>query len=208
MQAKTHILNALRRRTLSKDHKCCIQLKTDDLEKLEELASLESQVKALRLQDKLGKRNFQEDMKKVFQPVTKTNKDTSRDKTKTMMETSTENNKTLENLNNKLLEGMTDRGIIASYLLSPSSKITNPEHISQFKLVKHPSSNRVNDLLLNKTITVTLYNSLTFRDTDKKFELQGDLLKMITNKNYRDLPKLSDKKMYDSLKEMIFDKKL
>ena len=37
----------------------------DDLEHLEELVSLESQVKAIRLQDKLDKQNFHEDMKKV-----------------------------------------------------------------------------------------------------------------------------------------------
>ena len=38
----------------------------EDLENLEELVSLENQVKAVRLQDKLGKRNFHEDMKKLF----------------------------------------------------------------------------------------------------------------------------------------------
>ena len=41
-----------------------------DLEKLEELASLENQVIVVKLQDKLGKQNFHEDMKKVFEPVT------------------------------------------------------------------------------------------------------------------------------------------
>ena len=48
---------------------------------------------------------------------------------------------------------------------------------------------------------------LTFRDSNKEFELKGELLKMITNKNYNaDLAKLSDKKlMYDFAKEMNFD---
>ena len=36
----------------------------EDLEKLNELVSLQDQVKVVRLQDKLGKQNFQEDMKK------------------------------------------------------------------------------------------------------------------------------------------------
>ena len=47
---------------------------------------------------------------------------------------------------------------------------------------------------------------LTFRDTGKEFELKGDLLKMITNKNYNvDLASLSDKKnLYDFAKEMKF----
>ena len=44
----------------------------DDLENLNHLVSLRSQVKALRLQDKLGKRNFEEDMKKIFEPITDT----------------------------------------------------------------------------------------------------------------------------------------
>ena len=43
----------------------------EDSEKLEELVLLESQVKAVRLKDKLSKQNFYEDMKKVFEPVTK-----------------------------------------------------------------------------------------------------------------------------------------
>ena len=45
-----------------------------------------------------------------------------------------------------------------------------------------------------KTIPVTLYDSLLkFRDTDKKFELKGDPLKMITNMNYNvDLADLRD----------------
>ena len=38
----------------------------DDLDKLEELASLQSQEKELRLQDKLGKQNFHEKLKNFF----------------------------------------------------------------------------------------------------------------------------------------------
>ena len=87
----------------------------EDLKKLNELVSLQDQVKAVRLQDKLGKQNFHEDMKKIFEPVTKTIKDVSEDVTKTMMITSKENNQTLENLNNNLLEIMNDRGILANY---------------------------------------------------------------------------------------------
>ena len=107
----------------------------EDLEKLEELVSLQSQVKAVRLQDKLGKQNFHEDMKKIFEPVTKSLENTSENLTKAITESSVENNKTIENLNNKLLEILNDRGILASYLMSPLSKITNPENTSQFKLV-------------------------------------------------------------------------
>ena len=104
----------------------------DDLENLNELVSLENQVNVVRLQDELGKQNFHEDMKKVFEPVTKSLENTSQDITKTITEPSIENNQAIENLDNKLLEIMNDRGILASYLMSSLSKITNPENISQF----------------------------------------------------------------------------
>ena len=76
------------------------------------------------------------------------------------MLTSKENNKALDKTNNKLLENINDRGVIASYLKSPSSEITNPENTTQFKLVKESNSNRVNDLLIHTSIPVTLYDIL------------------------------------------------
>ena len=182
----------------------------EDLEKLEDLVSLQNQVKVVKLQDKLGEQNFHEDMKKVFKPVTKSLEYTSDKLTNAISESSKENNLLLENVNNKLLEIMNDRGILATYLMSPLSKITNPENTSQFRLEKDHNSNRVNDLLLKNKIPITLYgNILTFRDTGKEFELKGDLLKMITNSKYNvDLASLSDKKlMYDFAKEMHFDMK-
>ena len=182
----------------------------EDLENLNELASLQDQVKVVRLQDKLGKQKFHEDMKKVFEPVTKSLENTSENLTKAITETSIKNNLAIENINNNLFEIMNDRGILATYLMSPLSRITNPENSSQFKQVKDPSSNRVNDLKINKTIPVTSYgNMLTFRDTNKQFELKGDLLEMITNSKFNvDLASLADKKlMYDFAKKMHFDPK-
>ena len=149
-------------------------------------------------------------MKKVFEPITKSLESTSQDITKTITETSLKNNEAIENLNNKLLEIMNDRGILATYLMSPLSRITNPENSSQFKLVKDPSSNRVNDLKIYKTIPITLFgNMLTFRDTNNQFELKGDLLKMITNSKFNvDHASLADKKLfYDFAKEMHCDLK-
>ena len=182
----------------------------EDLENLNELVSLQEQVKVVKIQDKLGKQNFHEDMKKVFEPVTKSLENTSENLTKAITETSIKNNLAIENINNNLLEIMNDRGILATYLMSPLSKIINPENKSQFKLVKDHNSNRVNDLKINKTIPITLYGKmLTFRDTNKQFELKGDLLEMITNSKFNvDLASLSDKiLMYDFAKEMHFDPK-
>ena len=92
---------------------------------------------------------------------------------------------------------MNDRDKLATYLMSPLTKITNPEISSQFKLVKDDNSNRVNDLLIHNTIPITLcINILKFRDTGKEFELKGDLLKMITNNNYNvDHASLAEKKI-------------
>ena len=182
----------------------------EDLEKLNELVTLQDQVKIDRLQDKLGEQNFHENMRKVFEPVTKSLETTSENLTKAITEISIENNQAIENINNNLLEIMNDRGILATYLMSPLSKITNPENSTQFKLVKDHNSNRLNDLLMKNKIPITLYgNMLTFRDTNKQFELKGDLLEMITNSKFNvDLASLEDKKlMYDFAKEMHFDER-
>ena len=96
----------------------------------------------------------------MFQTVSGTIKNTSENNSKGMMFPSKENNKALENLSDKNLEIMNDRGIMASYFLSHSSKITNFEGTSQFELVKDSNSNRVIDLLIHNTKPVTLYNSL------------------------------------------------
>ena len=155
------------------------------MKELKELVSLQNQVKVVRLQNKLGKQNCLEDMKKVFETVGKSIKDVSEEVTKTKAESSIKNNQAIENLNDKRLERMNDRGILASYLMSLLSKITNPENTTQFKLVKDYNSNGVIDLLIHNSIPITLHdNLLTFRVTGKIFELEGDLLEMITKKNY------------------------
>ena len=84
----------------------------EDLEKSEDLVSLENQVKVVRLQEKLGKLIFHEDMEKIFEPVTKSLKDVSEEVTKTLMENSIKNNKETEKLKGKLLEILNDRGIL------------------------------------------------------------------------------------------------
>ena len=68
---------------------------------------------------------------------------------------------------------MNDSGIVASYLLSPLSKIANPENTSQFKLVKDSSSDRVNDLLIQTTIPINFNdNLLTLRNTKKRIRIE------------------------------------
>ena len=78
-------------------------------------------------------------MKKKFEPVIKSIKDVSEEVTKTITDTSMTNNKAIKNMNNKFLEIMIDRGILANFLMSPLNKITNPESTAQFELVKDSS---------------------------------------------------------------------
>ena len=110
----------------------------EELEKLEELVSLQNQVKVVRLHDNLGKQIFHEDMKRVFEPVTKSLENTSQDITKTITETSINNNKTLENLNEKILELMNDKGMIAPCSASSLVNLFKPENKSQFRFKKKP----------------------------------------------------------------------
>ena len=164
----------------------------------------------VRLQDKLGEKNYHQNAEKLYKPVTDTIKNTSENLTKAITKSSIINIEALKELNKKLLEIMNDRGLLASYLISPLSKITYPENTSQFRLVKVSNSNRVNDLLIKNTKPITEHNNLlTFRDTGKVFELKGDLLKIIANKNYNvNLARLADKKlMYDFAKGRNFDTK-
>ena len=180
----------------------------EDLEKLNELASLQGQVKAVRLQDKLGKQNFHEDMKKVFEPMTDTIKNTSENITKTLTENSIINNKAIENLNEKLLELMNDKGMIAPYLASSLFNLFKSENKSQFRLKKDLNSTKMNNFLINEGIPVTIFsNMLTFRDSNKSFKVDGDLLETITNYDFyvsHSIPK-DQKLIYEFGKEMNFN---
>ena len=156
-----------------------------ELEKLNELVSLQSQVNEVRLQDKLGEQNFHENTKKVFEPVTDTIKNTSENLTKTMTESYINNNKAIENLNEKVLELMNNKGMIAPYLAASLVKLLKPENKSQFRLKKDLNSIKMNNFLINEGIPNTLFsNMLTFRDSNKSFKLDGDLLETMTNYDF------------------------
>ena len=180
----------------------------EDIEKLEELVSLQNQVKVVKLQDKLGEQNFHEDMKKVFEPVTKSLENTSENITKTSTENSVNNNKTIENLNEKNLEMMNNNGLIAPYLASSLVNLFKPENKSQFRLKKDLNSTKMNDFLINEGIPVTLVsNMLIFRDSNKSFKLEGDLLETMTNYDFNvDHSNQQDRKLiYEFVKEMNFN---
>ena len=180
----------------------------EDFKNLEELVSFENQVKVVKLQDKLGKQNFHEDVKKVFEPVTKSLENTSENITKTLTENSINNNKTIENLNEKILKLMNNNGLIAPYLASSLVNLFKPENKSQFRLKKDLNSIKMNDFLINEGIPVTLVsNMLIFRDSNKSFKLEGDLLETMTNYDFNiDHSNQQDRKLiYEFVKEMNFN---
>ena len=129
------------------------------LEKLEKLASLQNQVKEVRIQNKLGKQIFHEIIKKVFEPVTDTIKNTSEKLTKTITETSIINNKALNNLNEKVLEKMNDEGMVASFLASSLVNLFTADNKSQFNLMEDHNSIRMM-FLINGDRPVTLYSAM------------------------------------------------
>ena len=109
-----------------------------DLDYLNELISLKYQVQEVRLQDKLGEQNYREHAKKLFKSMTDVIKNTSENIAKTLTEKSNINNKAIENLNEKILELMNDRGMIAPYLAFFLVNLFKPENRSQFRLKKRP----------------------------------------------------------------------
>ena len=74
----------------------------EDLQKLDEADSLQNQVEAVRLQDKLGEQYYHQNAKNLYKPLTDTTKDTSENLTKTITETYIKNNKAKETLNEKI----------------------------------------------------------------------------------------------------------
>ena len=140
----------------------------EDLENLEELASLKTQVEEFRLQDKLGKQNYHQDTNNLFEPLTDAIKGISGILTKTITETYNKYNKAIENLNGKVLDLTNDKGMIAPYLTSSLVNLLKLENKSQFRLIKDPNSTELNDILINTSVPVTLYSKmLSFGDSNE-----------------------------------------
>ena len=125
----------------------------EDLQKLDEAVTLQNQVQEIRLQDKLGERNYYEDSKKLIKPMTDAIKNTSENMIKTSTENSINNNKTIENLNEKNLELMNDKGLIAPYLASSLVNLFKPENKSQFRLRRDLNSTKINNFFYTQRYT-------------------------------------------------------
>ena len=168
----------------------------EDLEKLNEAISLQKQVQEIRLQNKLGDENYHEDIKNFFKPMTD-------EITKSITENSINNNKAIENLNEKVLESMNDKGLIDSSLI----EVIKSDNKGQSRLTKDPNSTKTNDFLINEKVPVTIFsNMLTFRDIKKVFKIEGDLYKVITDYKFNvDYSNQQNRKIiYEFGKEMKY----
>ena len=124
-------------------------------EDLEELASLQNQVKEVRLQDKLGKQKFHENTKKNLNQLP-IQKNTSKNFTRTSTETSINNKQALESFNEKVFKINEWKGMIAPYLASSSVNLFTPENKSDFILIKDHNSTRMKNFLMNTSMQVTI----------------------------------------------------
>ena len=105
---------------------------------------------------------------------------------------------------------MDEKGIIGPYLASSLVNLFKPENKSQFRLRKDRNSTKISNFVIHTCIPVTLFsNMITFRDTNKSFSLEGDLLKLITNFKFNaDHSSPQDKKIIgDFVREMNYDTK-
>ena len=103
---------------------------------------------------------------------------------------------------------MDEKGLIAPYLTSSLVNVFKPENKSEFRLKKDPYSTKINDFTINEGIPVTIFsNMITFRDSNKVFKLDGDLLETITNYDFNvDHSNQKDRKLvYEFAKETNFN---
>ena len=70
--------------------------------------------------------NFMRIQRKLFEPMTDSIKDVSENLTRTITESSIKNKQSIPDLNEKVLELMSDKGMIASYLASSLVNLFKP----------------------------------------------------------------------------------
>ena len=97
--------------------------------------------------------------------------------------------------------------MIAPYLASSLVNLFKPENKCQFRLKKDLNSTKMNDFLINEGIPGTIFsNFLAFRDSNKSFKLDGDLLETINyDFNVSHSNPKDQKLIYEFGKEMIFN---
>ena len=75
--------------------------------------------------------------------------------------------------------------MIAPYLASSLVNLFKLEKKSQFRFKKDLNSSKMNDFLINGGIQVTLVSIMViFRDSNKSFKLDADLLETKTNYDF------------------------
>ena len=154
----------------------------EDLKDLEKLEVIQPKVKQDRLVEKLSKQGYHYDIKELFEPITKTVRDTNQK----LLEEAKSNTKAIENLDEtndyvKSSESMNEIEIIQSNLIRLIAKLLEPENKSQFRLLEDPDSDNWNEYKLNRE-KVSLYDDkLVFSDIGLVFAVKGDFLSLLTD---------------------------
>ena len=114
------------------------------------MAELQSEVKQVRLVEKLDKQSFLVDNKQIFEPITKAVTDTSQQ----LVEETISTTKAIESLDEsnfqvEVLELMNKIGVIESTLMRPIAKLLVPTNKNQFRSYDKPDSDNWKDYIMN-----------------------------------------------------------
>ena len=139
-------------------------MKQRDSDSLDELASLENQVKNLRLQNELGKQKLHLDIEKVFEPATNAFEEAANETTKEISKAVRDTTKAIElkrevirSLTDECLKFLNDQGVMSSYLGRSSANPFKPKKFNlDYLMILLQKQWRI--FLLNTNIPVTLYS--------------------------------------------------
>ena len=99
--------------------------------------------------------------------------------------------------------------MIEPFVASSLVILFEPENTHQFRLINDTNSRKMNEFFIKGLIPITLYtNKLLFRDSNKSFKLDGDLLKTMANYDFNvSHSNAQDQKLFFEFgKEMNFNK--
>ena len=157
-----------------------------ELKDPEELNDLQSNVKQVRLVEKIGKQDYHHDIKEIFEPIIKTLKDRSQkvlEETKSITKATANLDKSNKYI--KTLESKNKNEVIHSSLIRPIAKLLVPKNKSQFRLLDDPDSVNWNDYKMNREKDTLYDDKQLSRDTGVVFTLKGDILSLITDYDFK-----------------------
>ena len=178
----------------------------DEIEDLNELEDLKSKVKQVRLVENLDKQGFHNDIKQLYEPITKAVTDINQN----LFEETKSKTKAIEELDDlsvhlKTFQLMNKNGVIDSSFIRPISKFLVPESKSHFRLKDDTDSDDWNDYTMRGEKFTIYDDKLVFKNSGKIFTLRSDVLKMIINYKLKTTDSPDAKLVILIMDEMYFD---